>query len=278
MNEDERGAYQAAYCGLCHAMGKRHGWMARYTLNYDFTFLAILFSGHDHEIGAPLRCPAHPFRAKNPCLHSAGLETAADGSMILTWHKLRDDVKDRGFFRGLPARLLSRLLRGAYRKAAAALPEFDRQVLSGLEKLAHLERERSPKLDLAADAFASILKAAAPSCEEGRKRVMEQLLYHVGRWIYLVDAWDDLEEDRRAGRYNPLNARFEGRAEEEREYIATTMTHSLNLAISSANLGEFGRWTPVVENILYIGLPAVQEAVLSGQWKQLQRKRREIDQ
>ena len=101
---------------------------------------------------------------------------------------------------------------------------------------------------------------------------MEQLLYHLGRWIYLVDAWDDLAEDRAAGRYNPLDARFQGRAEQERDYISTTMTHSLRLAISAANLLQADRWQAVIGHILYQGLPAVQEAVLSGRWRELKKR------
>ena len=89
-----------------------------------------------------------------------------------------------------------------------------------------------------------------------------------------MDAWDDLDEDRKRGRYNPLDARFEGRAREERAYLETTAVHSLRLAGSAANLMELGHWTPIVENILYLGLPAVQRAVLDGQWKEMRQTMR----
>ncbi len=46
------------------------------------------------------------------------------------------------------------------------------------------------------------------------------------------------------------------------------------LAGSAANLMELGHWTPIVENILYLGLPAVQRAVLDGQWKEMRQTRR----
>lgn len=96
---------------------------------------------------------------------------------------------------------------------------------------------------------------------------MEQLLYHIGRWIYLVDAWDDLEEDRRTGAYNPILIRFDGRPEEGRETMRTTLRHSLNLARSAMALLELGHWQGTVENILYLGLPAVEELVFTSQWK-----------
>lgn len=275
----EQDAYQGAYCGLCHAMGRRHGFLVRFTLNYDFTFLAILFTGGGQEQWCVRRCPAHPLRKQRPCLCGTGTDAAADASVILTWYKLKDDVLDKGFFGGLPARFLCRLFSRPFRRASRALPDFAVQVERGLERLHRLEEERSRQLDRAADAFACILKAAAPpEPNETRRRAMEQLLYHVGRWVYLADAWDDLKEDRAQGRYNPLDARFDGRAEEEKEYVSTTMTHSLKLAISAANLVEFGQWETVIKHMLYRGLPAVQEAVLSGRWDKMRKPHREIRQ
>lgn len=276
MGEEQRDAYQSAYCGLCHALGERHGWLARLTLRYDFTFLAIVLAAGGQGEGMSCRkCPIHPFREPRPCLEGAGLAAAADQSIILTWHKLSDDVDDHGFFAGLPYRSMRRAFRRACRRAAQAQPEFDAQVREGLARLRALEQARSPELDRAADAFACILARSAQAVPEERdRRALGQLLYHLGRWIYLMDAWDDLDEDEKKGRYNPLDARFGGRAREERAYLEATATHSLRLAGSAANLLELGRWTPVVENVLYSGLPAVQSAVLDGRWKEMRDTRR----
>lgn len=276
LSEEEQNAYQGAYCGLCHALGARYGFLSRFTLNYDFTFLAILFAEEGRADRCLRRCPAHPLRKSRLCLCGSPLDGAADASLILTWYKLRDDVLDKGFFPGLPSRFLSWIYSRPARRAMTVAPDFAAQVEKGLDRLHELEQVRSPELDRAADAFACILKAAAPRSEDmARRRALEQLLYHLGRWIYLADAWDDLEEDREKGSYNPLDARFCGQAGQERDYVATTMTHSLKLAISAANLVEFGQWDSVIQHMLYQGLPAVQEAVLSGRWKELKKQHRE---
>ena len=89
-----------------------------------------------------------------------------------------------------------------------------------------------------------------------------------------MDAWDELEEDQKAGRYNPLNARFDGKVREERDYVETTMTHSVRLIYSAFQLMELGAWRSVIENIFYRGLPSVQNAVLNGRWKELRKQRR----
>ena len=276
LSEEDRESYQSAYCGLCHTMGRRHGFLTRFTLNYDFAFLAILISGgQGGGESRCLRCPVHPLRRPRQCLQGVGMEAAADESVILTWYKLTDDVQDHAVLTGLPYRLLRLLFRRAYRRAARARPEFDRRVSEGMERLRQLEEEGSPQLDRVADTFAGILAAAADGQTRGEaaRRAMEQLLYHLGRWIYLADAWDDLDEDLRKGRYNPLDARFCGRAKEERDYVSTTLTHSARLAAAAANLLDFGRWTPVVENVLYSGVPAVQSAVMDGRWKEMRKTR-----
>ena len=261
--------YEGIYCGLCHTLGKRHGFAARFFLNYDFTFLAMLLA---EEEGAPVlcsrRCPARLWCRKKTCVLSDGVDAAADAGTILSYWKLRDTVDDSGFWKGLTARLLSRMLRRGYRKAAAARPDFDGQVRQCLTELQALEGEKCPSIDRTADTFARLLTAAAPpSGDRARDRAMEQLLYHIGRWIYLVDAWDDLEEDKRTGSYNPILTRFDGRPEEGRETMRTTLRHSLNLARSAMALLELGHWQETVENILYLGLPAVEELVFTGQWK-----------
>lgn len=272
LSEEEKRRYQSAYCGLCHTMGKRHGWLSRFTLNYDFTFLAILLYGGEGDCASCcMRCPAHPFRKPQECICGKTLELAADESMILTWYKLTDDVNDKNFVAGLPARFLRLLFNRSYRRAATVLPEFDCCVREQLEKLRELECVKSSQLDRTADTFASVLAAAAGDCggDEVRARAMKELLYHLGRWIYLVDAWDDLEDDTKKGRYNPLDARFQGQAYREREYVETTMTHSVRLVGAAANLIGFGAWGSIVDNVIYAGLPTVQGAVLDGRWKEL---------
>ena len=268
---EERERYRGAYCGLCHAMGERHGFLARFTLNYDFAFLAILFARGEEETRCR-RCPAHPLRKGRACACGSGMDAAADASMILTWQKLRDDVLDKGWLKGLPARILCLLFLPAYRRAKRAMPRFANRVEESLEALHKLEAERSGQLDRAADAFACVLMAAAPGTEdETHRRVLEQMLYHVGRWIYLADARDDLEEDRKQGKYNPLLLRYGQDVDDAA--LEDTMLHSLEMAASALQLGQFGCRMPVLENILYLGLPLVQKAVFNGSWSQIKNQK-----
>ena len=265
--------YRATYCGLCRTMRQRYGLLAPMFLNFDFTFLALLLALEETRF-QPCRgrCHAKPFRKVPMCQQSASLDLAADESIVLTYWKLRDSAKDDGLVGGFPARLLSWLLRPSYRKAVERCPDFDRVVVSSLEELAQLEREECPSIDRTADTFARLLQAAAPvTGDPGKDRPVSLLLYHLGRWIYLVDARDDLEEDRQSGAYNPLLLRFGPVCDDE--ILGTTMEHSLNMARSAVSVLEMGCRREVIENILYLGLPTVQQAVFQGYWKQIKKQK-----
>ena len=271
LDEEHRDAYQSAYCGMCHALGDRHGFLARFTLQYDFTFLAILLSaGEKGDRHSCRRCPAHPWRTPRTCLCGAQLAAAADQSVILTYHKLSDDVDDHNIVAGLPYRLVRRLFRRAYRRAASARPEFDRQVREGLERLRQMEEERSPGLDRAADAFARILVSASAAYPVGSpmERMLGELLYHLGRWIYLVDAADDLPEDFASDSYNPLIGRYGLESGEltgeAREGLVVSLDHSIRLMAAAYELGDFGVWSPIIQATVYEGLFLVGSAVLEG--------------
>ena len=177
--------YRATYCGLCRCLRRRFGLIAPMLLNFDFTFLTLLLWQPEEKF-TPCRgqCHANLLVKKPMCPDSPALKLAADESVILAWWQLRDVAEDKDKLGGLPARALGLLLTPAYRKAARLRPEFDRTVKGCLEELAALERENCPSMDRAADAFAGLLRAAAPkSGDPVRDRALEQLLYHLGRWI-----------------------------------------------------------------------------------------------
>lgn len=263
--------YRATYCGLCRCLRRRYGLLAPMFLNFDFTFLTlVLWSAEERFTPCAGRCHANPLRKEPMCPDSPALEQAADESMVLTWWKLRDAVADEPFWKGLPARVLSGLLGSAYRKAAARRPEFAAAVEASLGELNRLEGEQCPSIDRTADTFARLLQAAAPG-EGTEGRVLGQLLYHLGRWIYLIDARDDLAEDRAACRYNPVAARYGPEGDDPA--LKRTLDHSLELMGAALQLGDFGCRKALLENIIYLGLPLVQRAVFEGSWAEIKKQK-----
>ena len=267
--EEERNRFGRAYCGLCHTLGTRYGPAARFILNYDFTFLAILLSEKEEGPIHHGRCAAHPVHGRDRLESSPALDLAADESVILAYWQARDGVEDHDWLHGLKYRAVSAVLEPAYRKAAALRPDFDESTRRQLRLLAELEGEHCPSIDRAADTFAILLRGAAQSVDEPvRRRVLEQIFYHLGRWVYLVDAADDLKKDAASGNYKPVALRYgllEGVwTEESRTGFAATLDHSIHMMATAFELWDFGVWTPVLKSTLYTGLFRVGKAVLDG--------------
>ena len=280
LSEQEREAFRAAYCGLCHALGKRYGLAGRMILNYDLTFLAMVLSDGAGRAECR-RCAIHPVKGC-PCAEGdPALNTAADMSVILTYWQLRDGVADHGFWGGLKYRIASVLLRPAYRKARERRPRFDAGTKAHLANLAALERERCSSLDAPADAFAKLLALAAEEVSDPvRRRVTAQLLYHLGRWVYLVDAADDLRADIKSGGYNPLALRFTPKdgalAPADSEALALTLDGSVRAMAAAFELLPETKYTPVLRAAVYEGLYVVGAAVLHGTFRKRQRREEPI--
>ncbi|MDR3311030.1 MAG: DUF5685 family protein [Oscillospiraceae bacterium] len=255
----EHELYKAAYCGLCRGLGVRYGFAARCLLAYDLVFLELLLR-RDAPKTAVRRCPLSLRRRR--CLDCGDASPSA--TVILAYLKLRDDARDERFPKNLAARLALTALSGAYKKAKRDAPEFASRAENLLRELSEAECGGGP-LDAAADKFALILSAAVPrSVADGEKRILETLLYHAGRWIYLTDAVDDFAEDARRGRFNILAAKLG--AEYDRERVKLTLEASLAIARSSLELLTETEYSPVLRNILYLGLPNVQELVFAGRY------------
>ena len=268
LTEEQEACFRAAYCGLCHTLGERYGLPGRMILNYDLTFLAMLLSeGQDEQCRKG--CVMHPLKGRTCTCGGEAFALAADMSVILTWWQIQDGIADHGFWSGLKYRAASWMLRRAYRKARLLRPAFDEGTQRHLKALSQLEKEKCPSIDAAADTFAQLLSAAADEVEEPvKRRVLAQMLYHLGRWIYLIDAADDLKKDAAAGSYNPLPMRYQlpgdTLTDTARQELAQTLDSSIRAMAAAFELWDFGVWRPLLESTVYTGLFAVGRAVLEG--------------
>ena len=268
LTEEDKSRFGGVYCGLCRTLGARYGQAARMILNYDFTFLAVLF--WPQEEGNPLHggCMVHPIAGRDYFPENNALALAADESVILAWWQIQDALADPGKGK-MKYRAASGALKGAFCRARERRPAFDGTVRRQLEELRRLEEAKCASLDEPADAFARLLSAAAEAAAEPvKRRVLEQLLYHLGRWIYLVDAADDLAKDFASGNYNPLLCHFsleKGElTEAARESLTVTLDHSIRLMAAAFELWDFGVWRSIIRATVYEGLFLVGRAVLEG--------------
>ncbi len=274
-------AYQGIYCGLCKQLAKRYGLFARMTLNYDFVFLAVLDMAlrEDKIYFCRQNCMAHPFKKRNCCTANASLELCCDVAMLLTCHKLEDDLRDEGFFKRLAVRLILPFARRDYRKAAAERPQLAEKLKEQMQYQNKLESEHCTQVDAAAEPTACLMQEVlgALSDDPIRKRVLERLGYLMGRWVYLIDALDDWDEDVSKNRYNP----FAEKAKQDGEALDRTQLYeqakgTLYLTIAEMrktyDLLGIRSLDTVLENVLDLGLRNTVDLIMQ---KRLQTPKQE---
>lgn len=263
-------SYKACYCGLCHALKRQFGTMARNLISYDFTFLAmLLWEPEQIPRRAHARCIASPIRKKGIYDSAPVLDYCAAASVILSWWRIKDTIQDERTLRVHRDRMLAILLKSAYNKASRMNVAFKETVVKNLEELNALEQSPGVSVDACADKFARITEALSlyvPT--EARLRPLKQVLYHIGRYIYIIDAFDDLDEDIKAQRFNPIAQRYQVTrwppSEAIKKSIEQTLLNSCALISSAFELLPTTAWTPVLRNIVYLGMPSTIERVLEG--------------
>ena len=126
-------------------------------------------------------------------------------------------------------------------------------------------------------AFLRMADAAADLTDEKRRRILGQILYQLGRWIYLIDAADDLKKDTESGNYNPLLYRYHTEngvlGDADRLALAETLDASIERMASAYALYDYGVWTPILDSIFYESLYGIGKAVLDGTYRRRTRTR-----
>ncbi len=267
--------YRAVYCSLCRQMGKTYGPFARFALNYDFTFLSLVRLSVSE--GCPgykkARCVFNPLlKCHNIKENSDHLSYCADAAMIMSYYKVKDNLKDKGVGSKIKAALVYPLFALAYKKARKRRPNVDGYVRNYISAQDRLESEGCINADAAAEPTAVLLGRIFEDTDttEKNKRVLSRVGYCLGKWIYLLDAADDLESDINSGNYNVLTLKYgieKGDLQRIKE-VKGDITSTLNIcraeASASARLLDTKRYADIIENILCLGLKYVQNQVISG--------------
>ena len=204
MDADARQRYRTAYCGLCRRSAALHGMAGRLTLSYDLTFLNLLLSslyeGETPAVAETGRCPVHPLRPI-AWRYSGPTDYCADIGLVLHYYSARDKWQDDRSALGLGA---MKLLEGHRQAAEARWPRQTRAIVEGLARLSAYEADGCEELDLVSGCFGDLMAELFDYKQDHWAPQLRAIGSSIGKYIYLLDAWDDLERDRRQGAYNPL--------------------------------------------------------------------------
>ena len=204
LSDEQRMRFRALYCGLCRTLHELYGNAARTSLSYDMTFMALVLSAlyePDEENGSE-KCLFHPFKA-HPYSSNDIMAYAAAMNVALAYHKCADNWEDDKKPTFAAARLI---LSSAYKKAKSAWPEQCAAIESWMDENRKIERggknEIDPPMNLTGRMLGTLFRYKNDYWGEHLFRMGDAL----GRFIYFMDAYEDLEKDIKKNRYNPLRS------------------------------------------------------------------------
>lgn len=247
--------YKGVYCTLCKVLGKNYGIISRFTLNYDFTFLTLLNMSLSEGCDKfqQKSCTFNPLKKCKYCTSFDSFQMPAAAAMIMAYYKLLDNIADEKGFKKLLYLALKPFLKSANKKAKLKFPHIENIVYEYISEQNDLEADSCDEIDKIADPTAKALSKILMLCSEdpSQKRVLERLGYCLGRYIYLLDAYCDLEDDIKSGSYNVLKFKS---LENVKEYISAQIYFCINEAAKAFELLDIKKYKTILGNIIYLGL------------------------
>ncbi len=255
--------YRAYYCGLCRTLKDEYGSLSRLSLSYDMTFLILLLSSvyEGEEFTDTIRCIAHPVD-KRPIIINEITSYVADMNIVLMYYKFVDDYKDDGNKRAVAG---IRILRKRFMEIEKRYPKRCAHIKKALTRLSMYEREESTNLDEVAGQFGLIMSELFAYKNDIFNEDLRKTGFYLGKYIYILDAYDDLNKDIDSNSYNPLKNMRQSMSQEEFDKQCEDI-----LTMMMAQCTTYYEKLPcvlnsdILKNILYVGV-----------WNKFDKKRKE---
>lgn len=264
--------FKSYYCGLCLAIKENFSNLCRLSLNYDMTFLGILIDSlsEDKNSYEVSRCIAHPFKKKPKVISNNALNYAAFCNVALVYYKLLDDYTDD---KAINKKLLSLYLKKFIEKENLELKPLLENMEKNITKLTELENSSEyVSIDELSHSFADLTGFLISFYYKDKEfnEALYKLGYNLGRWIYIIDAYDDLQDDLKKQKFNAINKAFnsEGLSFEElietqRDRIEFNLMMSASTTVDALNNLPLEKNGDLLFNILQFGLMNKIESIKS---------------
>ncbi len=269
--------YKAVYCGLCKQLGKDYSFLTRFLLNFDCTFFALFIMANTEK------CPNFKkgrcrFNLLKSCKYCSSEDEALSkaGALLvsMSYYKLIDNIRDGGFFEKIGCTLIRPLFSSWFKKARNKYPFY----AEACDKMynSQIEAEKNgASIDESAEPTANLLKCvfAQEAYSDKIRPAYEQFGYHLGKWIYLMDAACDIESDIKHNSFNPIYNKLKRPQKECMEYSDGILSQSMCLLTSSYRLIDKKRFEDILDNIVLLGLPKKQKDLLFSERKIIDEKK-----
>ncbi|MEG0857757.1 MAG: DUF5685 family protein [Romboutsia sp.] len=243
--------YKGYYCGLCKYLKKNHGEVSRLSLNYDVTFLIVLLSAIynpkstvDEEI-----CIVSPFKKKKKIINEI-TEYAASMNILLSYYKLEDNLIDE---RGIKDILAYNIYKGKLKLAYEKYPHKAELIKEQMKILNELEKEKSNNIDKVSNTFGELMGEIFSYKNDKYESDLKRIGFNIGKYIYILDSYEDLQEDYKKGRYNPFKE-YINKKEELKSKVDRLISISLGILCASIDNLNLQLNRGIIENIVFSGV------------------------
>ena len=251
--------YRAYYCGLCRTLKEDYGFMGQMTLTYDMTFAVILLSSLYETIAKheEHRCKVHPVKRQH-MLRNEITSYAAAMNVLLAYYHMEDDWQDDHKVSSL---MTKSLIQGKAKKIIEKYPRQSEIIRKSLEELGECEHENSMDIDRAAGCFGRLMAELFVWKEDIWEKTLRKMGFYLGKFIYLMDAYEDLEKDLRKKEYNPFEAMVKNDPKDFDTLSKLILTSMMSECSKSFERLPILRHASIIRNILYSGVWSKYEYV-----------------
>ena len=265
--ENKYGLWQSFMCALCFSTKAQFGDVPRAFISNDINFMSVLFhsvTNADVDVESK-RCVSHPMRKQNVLKETDLTKKLAVANVLLTYWNLYDDVVDGA---GIKKKTAFKLIAKSYRQAKDALPELDELLATRYRELREMEESNCISIDRVSHSFAMLTQDfSVLILGEQANDYVQTLSYNLGKWIYLIDALDDVKIDIKRHNYNPFVACYgiknAKELNEKYDEIEFEMYAVLNRIAQSYNDLNLSKYTCVLSNVLFDSIRNKTKQILS---------------
>jgi len=265
LEDGQRGLYQSFMCGLCFSTKKYFSNKARLAINYDVNFFNVLFHSFlEEDVQIDKRtCFFHPVKKRTVATPTQLMDNLSIANVLLVYLNLYDDVVDDG---GVKKRTALKMFSKDYVKAQALLPQLDLMLVQNYHRLRQLEQSDCTILDEVCHPFAQMSEELCRHVLQTDNKYLLKLCYNVGKWVYLIDALDDIKQDLSNGSYNAIVKCFglQGVGDVASCYdeLSFVMYSTLNAVAACYNDLCLSKYKCLLDNLLYKALRQKTQGIL----------------
>ncbi|WP_019227866.1 DUF5685 family protein [Sedimentibacter sp. B4] len=242
-------SYRGYYCGLCKCLKTEYSNLSRFTLNYDMTFLILLLSSlyEPENKSYNERCMVHPTK-KQLVIQNEITEYAASMNIMLSYYNMIDNWNDE---RDVKSLAVCKALERNFKKASLKYSEKADKIKERLQNISKLEKENTQDVDAVSNEFGHLMEEIFLYKRDEWEKILRKVGFYAGKYIYFLDAYEDMEKDEKSGSYNPFNNL---EIEDKKDYARELSMLNLSFLSNEIEKLPLEQDKGIIDNIIYSGI------------------------